>query len=147
MSRSPPPAWYYRQSGVVPFRRGTDGPEVLLITSRTSKRWIIPKGVVEPELTAAESALGEAFEEAGLKGRVVGPPLGSFTYAKWEGTCTVEVFAMAVDEIRDDWPERKERRRRWLSLAAAAGLADDAAVGDLIRLLGARLEAEKPSCR
>lgn len=141
MPRSSPPDWYYRQSGAVPFRLGPDGPEVLLITSRTNKRWIIPKGVVEPDMTPAESALNEAFEEAGLKGRVVGTPLGSFTYAKWEGTCTVEVFAMAVDKACNDWPERKERQRRWLPLTVAAGVADDAAVGDLIRLLGARLKA------
>lgn len=141
MSRPPPPAWYYRQSGVVPFRPAADGPEILLITSRSRGRWIIPKGVVEPDMTPADSALNEAFEEAGLKGCVVGPALGSFTYAKWEGTCTVEVFAMAVDTVCDDWPERKERKRRWLALAEAADLADDAAVGDLIRQLGARLRA------
>ena len=139
MSRPPPPDWYYRQSGVIPFRQGAAGAEVLLVTSRGRGRWIIPKGVVEPELTPAQSALGEAFEEAGLRGRVVGPAVGSFTYAKWEGICTVEVFAMAVEEVCDDWPERGERNRRWLPLAEAAGQADDAAVGDLIRRLGVQL--------
>ena len=138
MSRPPPPEWFYRQSAVIPFRQRDDGIEVALITSRGRGRWIIPKGVVEPDLTPADSALGEAFEEAGLRGWVVGDPLGSYSYAKWEGTCTVEVFAMAVDEVCDDWPERSARRRRWLPLAEAADLADDAAVGALIRRLARR---------
>jgi len=139
MHRPPPPEWYYRQSGVIPFRRGSDGPEVLLITSRTRKRWILPKGVVEPELTPAVSAVNEAFEEAGVRGRLTEPSLGSFTYAKWDGICTVEVFAMAVDEVLDEWPERAERSRRWLPLADAAGLADDPGAGELIRRLGETL--------
>lgn len=139
MSRPPPPDWFYRQSAVIPFRQVDGGVEVALITSRGRGRWIIPKGVVEPGLSPADSALHEAFEEAGLRGRVVGDPLGSYRYAKWEGTCTVEVFAMAVDEVCDDWPERAERQRRWLPPAAAADLADEAPVGDLIRRLSARL--------
>jgi phosphohistidine phosphatase len=136
MRDSPPPSWYYRQSGVIPYRHGVDGPEVLLITSRTRKRWILPKGVVEPGLSAIASAANEAFEEAGVKGRVAEPSLGSFSYAKWDGDCTVEVFAMAVEEVLDDWPERAERTRRWMPLAEAAGLADDPVAGDLIRGLG-----------
>lgn len=139
MSHSPPPQWYYRQSGVIPYRHGSDGPEVLLITSRSRKRWILPKGIVDPGLSAIDSAANEAFEEAGVKGRVAEPSLGSFTYAKWDGVCTVEVFAMAVEEELDDWPERAERTRRWMPLAEAAGLADDPAAGDLIRRLGETL--------
>ncbi len=139
MHRSPPPPWYYRQSGVIPYRHGSDGPEVLLITSRTRKRWIFPKGIVEPGLSAIASAANEAFEEAGVRGRVVEPSLGSFTYAKWDGVCAVEVFAMAVEEILDDWPERAERTRRWMPLAEAAGLADDPGAGELIRGLGEAL--------
>lgn len=141
---SSPPQWYYRQSGVIPFRQGVDGPEVLLITSRTRRRWILPKGVVEPGLTPAVSAANEAFEEAGVKGRLMEPSLGSFTYAKWDGVCTVEVFALAVDEVLDDWPERAERARRWLPAAEAAGLADDRGVGDLIHRLGEALAARVP---
>ncbi|MDX9861451.1 MAG: NUDIX hydrolase [Rhodospirillales bacterium] len=147
MSQSPPPQWYYRQSGVIPFRVGSTGPEVLLITSRTRKRWILPKGVVEPGLTAAASAANEAFEEAGVRGRVAEPSLGSFTYAKWGGICSVEVFAMAVDDVLDDWPERAERTRRWMSPADAAGLADDPGAGDLIARLAEGLSGACPSCR
>ncbi|WP_316976133.1 NUDIX hydrolase [Shumkonia mesophila] len=141
MRDSPPPPWYYRQSGVIPYRYGADGPEVLLITSRTRKRWILPKGVVEPGLDAVASAANEAFEEAGVKGRLAEPSVGSFAYAKWEGICTVEVFAMTVEEVLDDWPERAERTRRWLPLAEAAGLADDPGASDLIRRLGETLAA------
>lgn len=147
MNHSPPPQWYYRQSGVIPFRFASSGPEVLLITSRTRKRWILPKGVVEPGLTAAASASNEAFEEAGVKGRVTEPSLGSFTYAKWDGICTVEVFAMAVEDVLDDWPERAERTRRWMPPADAARLADDPGAGDLIRRLAEILAGACPSCR
>lgn len=147
MDRPFPTESCYRQSGVVPFRQGPAGPEVLLITSRTRKRWIIPKGIVEPDLTPAESALNEAYEEAGVKGRVAGPGLGTFSYAKWEGLCTVEVFPMAVDEELEDWPERDERTRRWFPLLEAAGQADDPAAGALIRRLGEMLRDERPSCR
>ncbi len=139
MRDSPPPPWYYRQSGVIPYRHGAHGPEVLLITSRTRRRWILPKGVVEPKMSAAASAANEAFEEAGVTGRVAEPSLGSFTYVKWGGVCAVEVFAMAVEDVLDDWPERAERTRRWLPLAEAAGLADDPGAGELIRRLGEAL--------
>lgn len=71
------PEWMYRQSAVIPYRFGADGLEVLLITSRKRKRWVLPKGVVEPGMTPAGSAEKEAFEEAGIEGRVDDRPLGS----------------------------------------------------------------------
>lgn len=133
------PDYYYRQSAVVPFRFRWNGPEILLITSRKKKRWIVPKGVVEPDLSPQDSALMEAFEEAGLRGRVAGPALGRYTYEKWGGTCTVEVFPMRVTETLSDWPEREFRTRRWLAPMSAARRADDPRVAAMIRKLAARL--------
>lgn len=139
MPRQRPPH-FYRQSAVVPFRRKPGGVEVLLITTRRSGRWIVPKGIVEPDLSAADSAAVEAYEEAGVRGSVSGGPLGTYAYRKWGGTCTVEVFALEVGEECADWPERSQRSRRWAPLADAAEATDEPALGDLIRRLGFRLD-------
>ena len=63
--------WMYNQSGVVPFKRSKDGLQVLLITSRSGKRWVIPKGIVESEFSPQESAQKEAYEEAGITGKII----------------------------------------------------------------------------
>ncbi len=139
MSERKYPDYYYRQSAVVPFRFRWNGPEILLITSRKKKRWIVPKGVIEPDLSPQDSALAEAYEEAGLRGRVAGPPLGRYEYEKWGGVCSVEVFPMRVTETLHEWPESDVRTRRWLAPLSAARRADDARVAALIRKLAARL--------
>jgi phosphohistidine phosphatase len=71
------PAWMYRQSAVIPYRRGPSGLEVLLVTSRKGTRWVLPKGVVEPDLSPAASAAKEALEEAGVRGPIDDEPLGA----------------------------------------------------------------------
>ena len=126
------PDWMYRQSAVIPYRVGADGLEVLLITSRKRKRWVLPKGVVEPGMTPADSAEKEAFEEAGIEGRVDDRSLGSYQYRKWGGTCTVEVFAMRVTGESDEWPEAEVRTRAWLTPAEAAGRVDEADLKQMI---------------
>ncbi|MBF0214899.1 MAG: NUDIX hydrolase [Magnetococcales bacterium] len=113
------PAYYYKQSAVIPVRGSGAGLRVLMISSRTRKRWVVPKGIVEPDLTPAESAAKEAVEEAGIEGRVLEPPIGHFEYAKWGGTCMVEVFVMRVETVRDRWLE-SFRERVWLSLEEAS---------------------------
>ncbi|MBI5018390.1 MAG: NUDIX hydrolase [Deltaproteobacteria bacterium] len=112
------PAWWYRQSGAVPIRRGDQGLEVLLVTNRSGRRWIVPKGIVERKLTPGESAEKEAWEEAGVRGVLSTEPLGTYRYEKWGGTCTVEVFLLDVEEISDRWPE-PNRRRRWVGVEEA----------------------------
>ena len=74
------PAWMYRQSAVIPHRKGPNGLEVLLVTSRRGTRWLLPKGVVEPDLTPAVSAQKEAMEEAGVRGQIDDRPLGTYQY-------------------------------------------------------------------
>ena len=86
------PKWFYDQSGVIPYRVENGQIQLMVITSRGRKRWIIPKGVIEKDLSPAESAVKEAFEEAGIRGRVSEIPLGEYQYQKWGGTCTVQVF-------------------------------------------------------
>ena len=112
------PEYFYEQSGVIPYRRVQGTIEVLMITSRKKKRWVIPKGVKEPELSPAESAAKEALEEAGVEGRLSSSPLGFYRYSKWGGTCNVEVYAMEVETVFQDW-EESHRHREWVSVMEA----------------------------
>ena len=114
------PDWIYRQSAVLPFRRRDGELEVLLITSRNGKRWVLPKGIVEPGMTAPDSAAKEAEEEAGVEGMVWETSLGRYAQKKWGGTCKIEVFPMRVTAEKASWPEADTRRREWLPLEAAA---------------------------
>ena len=108
------------QAAVVPYRLRRGGAvEIALITSSDGKRWILPKGWIDEGESAAESALREAEEEAGLLGRVVGTALARYEYAKAEGRRVVAVFLMCVTEELDSWPE-DHRRRRWVPLDEAA---------------------------
>jgi phosphohistidine phosphatase len=112
------PDFFYTQSAVVPYRIRNDEPEILLITSRRRKRWIVPKGIVEFDLSAAESAAKEAWEEAGVQGTIATEPLGTYQYEKWGDVCTVTVFAMRVEQELEVWPE-DFRERRWVSVKKA----------------------------
>ena len=71
------------QAGVIPFRRKKDGIQVCLIRNKGRKKWKIPKGFVDPGETVEQAALKEAWEEAGLSGRLVGSAIGSYDYDKW----------------------------------------------------------------
>ena len=108
-----------------------------LITSRSGARWVIPKGVIDPGETAAESASREAHEEAGLVGDVSPAAVGSYEYDKWGGTCRVEVFLMAVREALDTWAESEVRKRRWTSPEKAARLVREPDLKRLIKNLSA----------
>ena len=139
------PRWFYVQSAVVPYRVASGSVEVLLITTRGGRRWTVPKGVVEPRMTAAASAAKEAYEEAGVRGDVDAPPLGVYEYEKWGGTCTVEVYAMRVTEVLDAWPE-SHRRRRWVPLDAGPDAVEADGVQRVLAALAERLrgDAESP---
>ncbi len=110
-----------------------------MITSRKRKRWVIPKGVKEPDLGAAASAAKEALEEAGIQGMVSTQPLGSYRYEKWGGICTVQVFAMAVDSVLDAW-EESYRDRQWVSLEEARQRITEEELRAIVRSLPERLK-------
>lgn len=116
--------WMYKQSGVIPVRFQEGNLQVLLITSRRKKHWVIPKGIVEGDLTPQESAAQEAYEEAGIRGSIESVPLGNFQYKKWGGICRVEVFLMQVEEELETWPEAYFRERKWLDLDSAQAWVD-----------------------
>lgn len=120
---------YVRQAGAIPVRGG----KVCLITSSNGKRWVIPKGLIEPGQTAGETALQEAWEEAGLVGTLNPEPVGSYLYDKWCGTCHVTVFLMDVTEVAQDWPERSLRQRSWVSTAGALARIEDPGLLEILR--------------
>ncbi|MDH3298904.1 MAG: histidine phosphatase family protein [Acidimicrobiia bacterium] len=132
MSTTPYPAWIYRQSAVVPYRWKDGKLDVLIISSSGGKRWVVPKGIVEPGLSPAASAAAEAAEEAGVEGDVGVTPLGRYRYRKWGGTCEVEVYPMLVHHELPEWPESSFRRRRWLPVDEAANEAGHKELGQLI---------------
>ncbi|HEY0598726.1 NUDIX hydrolase [Brevundimonas sp.] len=119
-----------RQVAALPWRRGQDGVEVLLITSRETRRWVTPKGGRMSGKTDAEAAAQEALEEAGVEGAISERPLGSFHYLKvlkrrasrW---CTVDLYGLEVTLEHPDWQERDERERVWLTREEAARRVDE----------------------
>jgi len=114
-----------QQAAVIPLRRGGGDIEVCLIRKRVSKVWGIPKGSVDSGDTHSTTALKEAWEEAGLRGRLIGDPLGSYKYEKWGSSLVVMVYLMEVLEQFDVWQEVDLRERRWTSFAEATSLLID----------------------
>jgi phosphohistidine phosphatase len=106
----------YPQSAIIPYRKNKGEIQILLITTRSGKKWTIPKGLIESHLTAAESARLEGHEEAGIEGELHPDSIGHYRYEKWNGICVVEVFPMRVTRLLDQWPESFMRIRRWVSL-------------------------------
>jgi phosphohistidine phosphatase len=125
------PDYFYIQSAVLPYRILENHVEFLLVTSRGRQRWVLPKGVVEPELSAVDSATKEAWEEAGVEGIVSPSALGSYTYEKWGGLCNVQVFPMLVKTVSDSWPE-STRERRWFEPEEAARRVDEPQLKELM---------------
>lgn len=125
------PEHFFEQSAVLPYRTDRGKLEVLLITSRRKKRWVIPKGVRELDLDPATSAAKEALEEAGLEGELSKEAIGSYRYEKWGGVCTVEVFSMEVHTSHDVWPE-SYRDRVWLTPLEAAQRVDEPVLKQII---------------
>ncbi len=133
----PPEKAERRQVAALPWRIGDAGVEVLLITSRETRRWVTPKGGRMTGRTDAEAAAQEALEEAGVEGVVDERPLGQFRYlktlkrraAKW---LLVDVYGLRVTAEHDDWKERSERERVWLSREEAARRVDEPELKALI---------------
>jgi phosphohistidine phosphatase len=130
----------WAQSAVIPYRKAGKGWEVMLVTSRSGKRWVIPKGLCEPGMTAAESAAKEAYEEAGLRGAVDDRGIGSYKYQKWGGVCEVEVFLMRVKKELAQWPESNIRDRAWLSSSDAAEQVSEKKLAGWLRRLSELIE-------
>jgi 8-oxo-dGTP pyrophosphatase MutT (NUDIX family) len=118
-----------RQAGAIPIR----GERICVVSSRGGKRWVVPKGCLEPGKSSAEIALQEAWEEAGLVGILQADPIGTYLYEKSGFTCHVTIFVMNVTEEAERWPERDFRQRCWLEVSDALKRIDDAGLRELIR--------------
>jgi 8-oxo-dGTP pyrophosphatase MutT (NUDIX family) len=128
------------QVAALPYRRRPDNSyEVLLVTTRGTGRWMVPKGWPMTGKSHAEAAGQEAYEEAGVRGTASPVELGRFDHEKSlfpAGSlhCTVAVFAMPVEQELTRWPERGQRTRRWFSLDEAARAVQSP---DLARIIAA----------
>ena len=123
------------------MRYAADGTlEVLLITSRETRRWVIPKGWPMRDRKDYRAAAREALEEAGISGRIRKRPLGTYAYQKRfvdrVEPCRVRVYMLEVDKERVSWRERAERTRQWFKPADAADNVDEPQLAAMIRSLG-----------
>lgn len=141
------------QYAALPFRIGSDGlPEILLLTSRETHRWVIPKGWPMKGMKPREVAAREAFEEAGLVGEIVGKkPVGIFHYQKQIGEasrlCEVRVYLLRVDRQADDWPEKPQRETRWFNPQEAASKVDEGGLSELMKVRFAGVQPRAPLSR
>lgn len=118
--------------GVLAISRKKPG-QVVLVTSRHSKSWTLPKGQIERALGAAKSAKQEAWEEAGLRGRMSTSSIGSYIHRNSNGEeFRVRVFKMSVQNFLPSWPEKNQRQRRWVSAKAARKLISNSSLRRLL---------------
>lgn len=141
MSRKPAPRLQY---AALPYRRRADGGiEVILITSRETGRWVIPKGWPAAGLAPHDSAKNEAIEEGGIVGRIGERSIGFYHYTKLVAgagiPCKVEVYLLEVEDRLVSWKEEGQRRIEWFDLQAAGEAVQEPELSALIRNLAALL--------
>lgn len=129
------------QLGAMCWRVKDGQLKVLLITSRETGRWVLPKGWPMPGRPDPEAALREAWEEAGVTGTVGEEPIGSYLYDKVLSRatqkelavrCNVQIYPVAVSSLSKRYPERKQRRRKWFTPARAAELVAEPGLSKLL---------------
>ena len=134
----------HTQYAALPYRaRGRSELEIMLVTSRTTRRWIIPKGWPESGIPPHQVAAREALEEAGVVGRVSKRPIGSFPYEKVlkggaTANCRVHVFALRVTRQQKQWPEKRARQIKWYAPAEAALFVREPQLRSIILKFGKR---------
>jgi 8-oxo-dGTP pyrophosphatase MutT (NUDIX family) len=138
-----------KQVAALPIRRNAKGQlEVLLVTSRQTRRWVIPKGWPSKHLSDAEAAAREAQEEAGVTGKLIEKPVGSYSYVKLreDGSQPVEVtvYLLKVQKEQRSWKEASERKKRWVSVAEAARLVQETALAKVIKRLKVAPARKRP---
>lgn len=129
------------QVAALPWRVLEDRLEVMLVTSRDTGRWVLPKGWADKGESLFEAAAREAREEAGIKGVVSRRDAGRYFYAKVQRVgaavpCEVIVYPLEVSKLSDNWKEKSERRRQWFTPEAAASSVHEADLAELIRKFG-----------
>ena len=139
------------QAGAIPYRVAAGQVEVLLVTSRDTGRWVIPKGYIDKGMTPQTAASQEAWEEAGVTGEITtSMPLGFVPYLKRlrnGDTCgaSIAVYPLLVEKLKTKWQERGVRTRTWFPVREAAGLVGEPALAALLLRLEEILQrAEEP---
>ncbi len=140
------------QFAALPCRVDVNGrPQVLLLTSRETRRWVIPKGWPIKGLKPRQVAAREAYEEAGLQGTIRGKrPIGVYHYQKQlipgeQLLCEVHVFLLSVSQQLEDWPEKCQRETRWVDVSEAPALVDEGGLAELIRSVFTASRLQLPS--
>ncbi|SLN22492.1 NUDIX domain protein [Pseudoruegeria aquimaris] len=138
-----------RQVAALPVRWRKDGKlEILLVTSRDTGRWVLPKGWTMEGKSPWKAAAIEAEEEAGAEGKVLREPLGSFRYEKRldDGTrvpTKVKVYPLLVEDLAERWKERGERKRKWFTAKEAARHVKEEELSALFRELRRKPKVQK----
>jgi 8-oxo-dGTP pyrophosphatase MutT (NUDIX family) len=136
------------QYAALPYRMSGETVEILLVTSLTTRRWIIPKGWPMDGREPSSCAAVEALEEAGVSGEMEKIAVGHYRYFKQikNGVgvpCKVDVFALKVTRERKTWAEKDGRQRRWCTVAEAAAAVDEPQLRLIIAKFGARMAARQ----
>ena len=130
------PDWLQARSAAIPLIIDNEGVKVVLVTTKPKKNnnWIFPKGQVELNMTAFDSAAKEAYEEAGVTGKINPVQFDEYQHKKWGGNMTVKVYTLEVSQILDQWPEMRERNRQIVPLDKAIELVQAVQKDTLIKL-------------
>lgn len=136
-----------KQVAALPVRKGEDGLlEVLLVTSRETGRWVIPKGWPSKRLSDRDAAAREARQEAGVIGSIKSRPIGTYRYRKVQPDGTrlldVTVYLLKVEREKRSWPEKDQRQRSWFKADAAARRVREPSLQKLIRTLSDKKRAK-----
>lgn len=126
------------QFGALCYRIRKGKPEILLVTSRRTRRWIVPKGWPMDGATPAQGAAREAYEEAGMEGKVYDVSVGLFTYTKRlagarDMPCAVMLYPLKVKTEHDSYPEKSQRKRKWFKPSEAAKRVNEPGLSDILR--------------
>lgn len=127
-----------QQYAALPYRFIDGAVEVLLVSSRDTGRWVIPKGWPKKRMSPHKLAMLEAYEEAGIRGWIAKQAIGHFHYVKRMGKrpdldCRVDVFPMELKTELKDWPEAAERKRLWTKPKKAAELVDEPELAEILK--------------
>jgi len=130
---------FVEQSGVIPWRDSAGGVEILMITSRRTGEWQVPKGSVEAHLGSVASAAEEGWEEAGARGVINPEPAGMYLYDKYYWLHQVTLYPLRVTEVQAEFLEAGERKLAWVPLSEAPDRVSNLGLAELLRVFS-------PSC-